>query len=192
MLVALTLASALLVIEAALPTVGLAGLSGLSLLLVALLAAARGSDPWWPLILVGAAVCVWTFGLLTRSSSVNLQAVAMVCFALGSVSYGILAADVPTVALAVAGSVALPLGYWPLLAASNRLMSAPAQTGMEALVGRAGTVSSWSKGRGSVRVDGSLWNARSRSALEPGAEVVVTGHREMWVDVDPAPDGQWG
>jgi len=182
-LVALTLASALFLIEAALPTFGVAGLSGLALLVVGLLAAGDQGRPWWPLLLVAGAVCLWAVLLMTRRPAPLAQGAAAALFAVGSVGYGIIAEDPATVVLGLLGSGALPFAFRPLMAATTRLLELPPQTGMEALVGRAGAVVSWSGRTGTVRVNGSLWNARSTSPLVPNAEVVVTGHSEMTVDV---------
>lgn len=182
-LVALTLAAALFLVEAALPTFGVAGLSGLVLLTVGLLAADDQGRPWWPLLFVAGAVCLWAVLLMTRSSAPTGQATAASLFAIGSLSYGVLAGDPTTIVLAVVGSVALPFGFGPLLGATTRLLDLPAQTGMAALVGRGGTVVDWSGRSGTVRVDGSLWDARCPTELVTGAEVVVTGHEEMTVNV---------
>ncbi|MGQ0616689.1 MAG: NfeD family protein [Acidimicrobiia bacterium] len=191
-LVALTLSAALLLVEVALPTFGVAGLSGLALAALAVATADRLGEPWWPLLAVAAAVCVWavllTFG--RRSPSAQLAAAGL--FGLGSGGYGVLAGDPATIVLAVVGTVGLPIGFRPLLRSATRLLDMPPQLGMDALVGRTGTVTRWQDGTGTVRVDGSLWNACGPPALWPGVEVSVLGYRGMTLDVALYAPVGWG
>ena len=184
-LVALTLAAALLVIEVApVPTFGVAGLSSLALAAVAFSTAARhDGDPWWPLLLVGAAVCLWAVLVAGQFTSPGYQLAAAALFAAGSIGYGLLAHDAATVALGAAGSAVLPLAFRPLQRAAGRLRALPAQLGMDALVGRAGLVVDWHDRAGTVRLDGSLWNASSHLPLTPGTSVVVDGYSGMTVHV---------
>jgi membrane protein implicated in regulation of membrane protease activity len=49
----------------------------------------------------------------------------------------------------------------------------------------------WDGGRGTVRLDGSLWNATAEVALLPGDEVVVVGHDRMVLWIIPAPVAPW-
>lgn len=182
-LVALTLSAALLLVEVALPTFGVAGLTSFFLAAVALTGAADRGTAWWPLLLVGAAVSVWAVLLAGQWSSPAYQIAAASLFAAGSVGYALLARDAAAVALAAAGSVGLPGTYRPLFRAAGRLRDMPPQLGMDALVGRGGTVTRWDNTSGTVRVDGSLWNASGSGPLQPGAEIVVVGHSGMTVDV---------
>ncbi len=66
-----------------------------------------------------------------------------------------------------------------------------AAVGIEALVGRSGTA----LGRldpgnqapcAQVRVEGEIWNARSREPIDPGAAVTVSGVDGLLLDVEPA------
>lgn len=191
-LVAITLAAALLLVEIALPTFGVAGTTALALTAVALVSASDQGHPWWPLLAVAAAVCLWAALLTVRRPPPMAQVLAGGLFALGGVAYGLLARDPATVVLAAAGSVGLPFAFGPLLKATNCLRELPPQTGMEALVGRTALVVHWDGLSGTCRIDGSLWNARGPGAIMPGTEVVVTGYRRMTVDVAvvaPAPEG---
>ncbi|MGH9188875.1 MAG: NfeD family protein [Acidimicrobiales bacterium] len=182
-LVAITLAAALMLVEVALPTFGLAGTSALALAAVAVLAAGDQAHPWWPLLAVAAAVFLWAVLLIARRPSPTGQWVAAGLFAVGGIGYGVAARDPATIVLAIGGSVALPMAFRPLMHAANRLLELPPQTGMEALIGRTGTVVRWNGRSGTVRVDGSLWKARSAFDLSPGDEVVVCGHTGMTVEV---------
>ena len=188
-LVALVLAAVLFLVEVALPTFGVAGCSALVLTVFAGAGAvANEQDPWWPLLLVAAAACLWAAFLTVLRSPPSGEGAAAGLFALGSIGYGVLARDATTVAVAVVASAALPLAFRPLLEAAGRLALLPAQVGMEALVGRSGEVVRWRAGSGTVRIDGSLWNARSAVPLMPGTDVVVVGYDRMTVNLAlPAP-----
>src|SRR5207244_3019242 len=65
--VALTVSAALLLIEVALPTFGVAGIGGFTLLGVGIVGLAHGDEPWWPLALIAVAVCLWAV-LIARGS----------------------------------------------------------------------------------------------------------------------------
>lgn len=187
-LVALTLSAALLLVEVALPTFGVAGLSSLALASVAFFTASDQEHPWWPLLLVVTAVCIWAVLLAGQWTAPPYQLAAAGMFAAGSVGYGLLATDAATVALGAAGSVALPFTFRPLLRAAARLRELPPQLGMESLVGRSGTVVGWGDRSGTVRVEGSLWNASADLPFSPGTEIVVDGFSGMTVHVVlPAP-----
>ncbi len=56
----------------------------------------------------------------------------------------------------------------------------------EFLVGERGRVMAAIEDRGTVQVHGELWTARSRSRLESGAEVVVTGQDGLELHVEKA------
>ncbi|MGI8686372.1 MAG: NfeD family protein [Acidimicrobiales bacterium] len=182
-LVALTLSAALFLVEVALPTFGVAGFTSLFLAVVAFGAAGDQGHPWWPLLFVVSAVCLWTVLLAGQWESPAYQLVAAGMFAAGSVGYGLLAGDPVSVVLGAGTSAAMPFCFAPLHRAATRLRQLPPQLGMEALVGRSGTVVHWGDGAGTVRVDGSLWNACSHIPLSPGTAVVVDGFTGMTVHV---------
>lgn len=182
-LVALTLAAGLFLIEVALPTLGVAGTTSLLLGVWSVAVVNHQGYTWWPLLLVVAAVCLWAVLLTRRRASWLSQVVAAGLFGGGSATYGVLEDDPATVVLGIVAAVALALGFRPLLAATRRLLDLPHQTGMESLVGRTAVVVTWSGGRGKVRIDGSLWNARGPEQLAVDAEVDVRGFSRMTVDV---------
>jgi membrane protein implicated in regulation of membrane protease activity len=64
---------------------------------------------------------------------------------------------------------------------------------MEALEGRKATVASWDweANRGTVRLDGSLWNATADVPVREGDEVLVIGHERMELRIIPAPVAPW-
>ena len=97
--VSLTLASALLLIEIALPTFGIAGITGTGLGIGGLIVVARQHHPWWPLVLIALAVCLWAVLLVRRAAPPRAQALAVGLYELGGIGYGVLAHDAPTVAV---------------------------------------------------------------------------------------------
>ncbi|MCU1343767.1 MAG: NfeD-like C-terminal, partner-binding, partial [Acidimicrobiia bacterium] len=128
-------------------------------------------------------VAMWAVALAVRRYGGILPVSAAVLFAGGSIGYGIAAHDWAAFLVAIAGAAALPYGFPRLKRATARLMTAPLQNGMAALLGRHGEVVRWSGGAGTVRIDGSLWNARSAVALAPGVDVVVTAWEGMTLEV---------
>ncbi|HEY3238409.1 MAG TPA: NfeD family protein [Acidimicrobiia bacterium] len=188
-LVAFTLASALLLVEVALPTFGVAGVSGLGLAAAGAVALARQDEPWWPLLLVALAVCLWAVQLARRSASPRTQVLAAGLYAAGGVGYGIGAGDAAAVVVAALSAVGLALAYPSLLAATKRLLEGPPQVGMEALVGRRAVVERAAGQSGTVRIDGSLWNAcvASGELPPPGNAVLVDGYDGMMLRVTPVP-----
>lgn len=183
---ALVLATALLLIEIALPTLGIAG--GLAALLVALGVYGIWKDElvWWPLLLAAAGVCTWAVLLLTHRPTASGQIVAAVSFAVGSILFCVLADDVPALVAAIACSVALPATFPILQRQTRRLMDRPSDVGMESMVGKGGRVARWSGHEGSVMVDGTYWNAESDDRLEAGNRVVVDSFSGMLLHVHAA------
>ncbi|MGH9021493.1 MAG: NfeD family protein [Acidimicrobiia bacterium] len=188
-IVALTLASALLLVEAALPTFGLAGLSGLALGVGGLVAVGRQGEAWWPLAFLAFAVCLWAVLLVRRSAPRRSQLAASGLYVMGGVGYGIGARDPAAIAVAAIATLGLSAGFPPLFAATSRLLDGPAQMGMEALIGRLAMVERSEGTKGTVRLDGSLWTATADpgfvSIPQPGAAVTVTGSEGMVLRVGP-------
>lgn len=192
---ALTLASAFLLVEVALPTLGIAGACGLGLLVAGAFAVDRQDHAPWLLGLIALAVCLWAILLVRRSGEVVGQTMAAVAYATGAIGHGIVAGDLATV-LVGAGSTAVLAGGFPrLLRATAKLMDGPAQVGMEAVVGRTAVVVAWAGPTGTVRLEGTLWNATANlsagsapgAALAPGAVVRVDGYEAMLLTVSPVP-----
>jgi membrane-bound serine protease (ClpP class) len=188
--VAFTLASALLLIEAALPTAGLAGISGLALAVAGVVAVDRQGEAWWPLALIALAVCLWGILLLRRSVSIPGRATAVGLHAAGGIGYGVLAGDLLAVVVGAVAPAGLSAGYPPLREAMSRLLDRPPQVGMEALVGRMAVVERADGRRGTVRVDGLAWKAEAKSGdlPAPGCEIRVTGYRGLTLFVETPPE----
>jgi membrane protein implicated in regulation of membrane protease activity len=175
----------------ALPTFGVAGIGGFALLGAALYGLAQGDDPWGPLVFIAVAVSLWAVLIARRSAPPVARVTASGLYGLGSVGFGLVAGSPGAVAVGAAATAGLTAGFPVLLRAATRLLERPSPVGMEALEGRAATVVRWDGGRGTVRLDGSLWNAGAEVALLPGDEVVVVGHEGMLLWIIPAPVAPW-
>ena len=182
-LLALSLAAALLMIEVALPTAGVAGTLSLLLGIAGVAAVARQDADWWPLLATAAGALLWVVLIAWRRRSAAVEATAVLLFAGGAAVFGGLAESWGTavlgVGLALAGGAAFP----SLHAAAVRLLDQPVKVGMEALVGQVGRVVAWDEGAGTVRLHGSLWNATAPEPLAEGDEVQVVGFSGMTIQV---------
>lgn len=187
-LIAVVFAAALLVAEAGLPTFGLAGLTGAVLIGVAVVGIQDGDMEWWPLSLTAVAVGLWCVMIARRSTSVTQQAVAVGLFAAGSIGFGVLEADVPTIVLGLLGSAGLAFGFPVLFERATRLFNTPSTVGMEAYVGQVAKVTAWEVTTGTVQVEGSWWNATGPAGLVPGDDVVISEYEGSHLTVRrPAP-----
>ena len=186
---AASLAAALLLVEVALPTMGIAGTLSVLLGAVAVAGIVIQDEAAWPMLLLAAVgVGLWAVGLARGVASRATSVAAAGCFAAGSIGFAIGSEDAATFVVALAASVAAPLAYPRLRRATARLMAEPPSTGMEALVGRTATVARWDAGRGMVRLEGSLWAARTASSSVPpssGDTVDVTGFDGITLVVAP-------
>jgi membrane-bound serine protease (ClpP class) len=182
-LVALSLAAALLVIEVALPTGGVAGLLSLVLGIAGVAAIARQDADWWPLLATAVGALLWAVLIARRRRSPSVELTAVVLFAGGAAVFGALAHSWGTAALGVGLALAAGAGFPSLHAAAVRLLDQPVKVGMEALVGEPGRVVAWDAGTGTVRLHGSLWNATAPEPLADGDEVEVVGFSGMTIQV---------
>jgi membrane-bound ClpP family serine protease len=187
-LVVLTLASFLLVVEAALPTVGIAGTCALALSVAAVVGIERQDATWWPLLGPALAVVLWSVMVARRTRPPGLQAAAAVVFAAGSVAFGLMADSVVTAVIGVAGAVKMAVLFPWVHGATRRLLERPTQVGMDSLVGAPAEVVAWSESAGTVRLQGSLWSARSSQPLAVGDPVTVVAFTGTTLDVAPPTD----
>jgi membrane protein implicated in regulation of membrane protease activity len=187
-LLAVAAATALFLIEAALPTVGIAGTMSLLLGAVAVAGIAHQDADWWPLAFVVFALGVWGVLIARRSGGAVGQAIAALSFAGGSIGFGIAADDAPAIITGIVTSVVLAAGFPRLLDAANRLLNQPSQVGVEAFIGREAEIIEWDGAAGRVRIEGSLWNARSATPLpvRAGDHVRVRGAERMTLEVELA------
>jgi membrane-bound ClpP family serine protease len=185
--IALTISAALLLIEVALPTFGVAGIGGLAMLWVAVEGVSEGDDTWAPLMLIAVAVCLWAVQIVRKSPSASGRLVAAGVYAAGAIGFGVAARSIGAVIVGMVGAAALSAGFPFLLGATQKLADLPAQTGLEAFDGRTAMVVSWDPtvNRGTVRLDGSLWNATATLPVRPGDEVRVVGHERMELRITP-------
>ena len=182
-LVALTLAAALLVVEVALPTAGVAGTLALLLGVAGVAAIVRQDADWWPLLGPATGALLWAALIARRRRSPGGELTAVLLFAGGSVVFGALADSWSTAVLGVGLALACAAGFPALHRAATRLLDQPVKVGLEALVGEVGRVVSWDGTSGIVRLQGSLWNATAPEPLTDGDEVEVVGWSRMTVQV---------
>jgi membrane-bound ClpP family serine protease len=188
-LLALSSAAALIVVEAALPTMGVAGGLAVVMGVVGVVGIQHQDADWWPLAGCAVAVVLWIALIAYRARSVVLEVAAAALFAAGAIGFGVAADDAATGLLGAAIAVKLLIAFPYVRAAASRLADRPARTGMDDLVGRPGLVTAWSGRAGTVRVQGSLWNAVAGEgdpvgkAPKAGDEIEVVGWEGMTVQV---------
>jgi membrane-bound ClpP family serine protease len=184
-LLAVALAASLFVIEAALPTMGLAGTLGLVLGIAAVVGISESDDDWWPLLGPMLAVALWAVLVASRTRSRAVEAGAVGLFAGGSLVFGVLAESPLAAGFGVAIAVPLGAGFPHLHGRARRLLDQQPRVGLEAYVGRTTEVVRWQGTAGTVRLEGSLWNATSPHDLDSGDPVTVTGHHGSTLEVAP-------
>ncbi len=192
-LICVVVASALFVTEMALPTLGLAGLTGLAALVFATVGIEDAELEWWPLTLIAVAVGLWCVMVARRQTSTVQQGVAIGLFTAGGLLFGVLAEDLTTIVLALVGAALLAVGFPFVFERAARLLDAPSEVGMESLVGLKGPVAAWGGRAGTVIVQGSHWTAKGPEGLAEGDEVVVTEFEGMSLTVRPSapePEGR--
>jgi membrane-bound ClpP family serine protease len=188
-LLAVTLASALIVAEFALPTLGVAGGAGALLIVLAVVGIADAELEWWPLSLVAISIVLWCVMIARRKTSVVEQGIAVALYTGGAIAFGVMADDLTTIVLACVFAGGLAVGFPVLFEKAVRLYDAPSSVGMESHMGRTAVVSSWAATTGNVVLDGSFWNADGPAGLVKDDEVVVTGFEGMTFTVRrPTPD----
>jgi len=183
-----------LLIEVALPTFGIAGIGGFAMLWVAVDGISQRDEIWAPVMLIAVAVCLWAVLLVRKTASPSGLATAAGLYALGTVGYGAATGSVGAMGVGVVATAGLSAGFPVLLRQIRRLLDdQPAQVGMEALEGRKATVVSWDweANRGTVRLDGSLWNATADVPVRDGDEVLIIGHERLELRIIPAPVAPW-
>lgn len=186
-LVLLTAIVALTVLESAIPGLGLAGGAAVVLTAVDGWLVLQTDTPWWPLLVAAFGACGWTLMIGMPRPPPLAQAATAALYGVGGVTYGVLADDVATLVVAVAGALALAAAFPRLHGWTRRLVDQQPTTGMEALVGRTGVVEPGAEQQLVVRLDGSLWSVAPTTAapLVSGTPVVVRGWRGFVLAVEP-------
>jgi membrane-bound ClpP family serine protease len=177
------MAAALVVIEIALPTAGVAGTLAVGLGVLAVIAIDRQGADWWPLVGPSIAVLLWAVMLARRSRTPAQEVIAVVLFGAGSIAFGLLADSPATALMGAVAAIGFGIGFPRLHDAACRLLEGPIKVGMDWLVGAPGVVSAWDGDTGTVIVQGSRWNATAREAHVEGDEVEVVGYTGMTVQV---------
>jgi membrane-bound serine protease (ClpP class) len=184
-LVMISLAALLFVVEAALPTVGIAGTLAVVLGVGAAVGIARQDAVWWPLLGPATAVVIWSVMVARRRRPPAAQAAAAGLYAGGSIAFGAMADSLATVLIGVAAAGALALAFPWLHGAAQRLLERPTQVGMDSFVGATAEVVAWTGATGTVRLQGSLWNARAHQPFAPGERVAVVAFEGTTLEVAP-------
>lgn len=146
-------------------------------------------ETWAPLMLIAVAVCLWGVLLVRRTASHSGLATAAGLYAVGSIGYGAVTGSGTAMGVGVVATAGLWAGFPFLLRQTIRLLEQPPQVGMEALEGLKATVVSWDWGanRGTIRLEGSLWNATADVPVREGDDVLVIGYDRMELRIIPAP-----
>jgi membrane-bound ClpP family serine protease len=187
-LVVITLAVLLLVVEAALPTLGIAGTLAVLLSAVAVVAIDRQDATWWPLLGPAVAVVMWCVMVARRSRAPAGELVAVALFGGGSVAFGVMADSAVTALIGTLAAAGLAAVFPRLHDAAQRLLERPPKVGLDSLVGQTGEVVAWRGLSGTVRLQGSLWNARANQPFEVGDTVEVVSFSGMTLEVAPPSD----
>jgi membrane-bound serine protease (ClpP class) len=187
-LVVITFAALLLVVEAALPTAGVAGTGALVLSAAAIIGVERQDATWWPLLGPATAVVLWSVMVARRSRPVAMEAAAALLFGAGSVAFGAMADSWATAVIGVVAAAALAAAFPTRHGAARRLLERPTQVGMDSFVGATVEVVAWGERSGTVRLQGSLWNARAGQPLAAGDTVTVVGFSGTTLEVSAPAD----
>lgn len=177
------LGAALIVAEVGLPTFGLLGVTGFAASGLALGNAVHQHRDGWPLLVPLLAAGVLGLLLMRGRIMLALELCCAAALALAGIAWGVTNHSPASTILGVVLAVATPFGFRRLHAATRRLLDGPKLSGMDALVGQPAAVVTWDRNAeaGSVRVDGSLWNARPAAnvRVEPGLRYEVVGHDRL-------------
>jgi len=178
----------LLIVEVAVPTIGVAGTLALLCGGLAVAAIVEQDATWWPLLLSALAVATWSVVIVRQRRSAALEMLAAGAFAVGGALFAIVNDDVMSMVVTAVGTPLLAFGFPRLHDAATRLVRRPAEVGMEALVGATAIVDRWNGDAGVVLLQGARWNARSPGALRavPGVPVTVVGYHGSTVTVTGA------
>jgi len=184
-LIGVTLATVLVVLETALPTLGIAGALAAAATVLALIGIDRSEATWWPLAGSAVAVVVWLALLFGRRRSRRAEAGAIAAYAAGGIGFALVNDDAPALAAAVAGTIVLAATFPPLHRAATKLLGAKALVGMESLAGATARIDRWQGQSGVVLLHGTRWNASSAVpvSLGVGDEVTVSGFHGNTVEV---------
>ncbi len=135
-----TLAAGLAVVEVALPTLGVAGVTATVSVLLAGIGIDRTDATWWPLVGAAVAVVVWMALIVARRRSRAAEAVAITAYAAGSFGFAAANSDGPAYAVAAACTLALAVAFPPLHRGATRPARCPGE-GRHGVVRRPGRAS---------------------------------------------------
>jgi membrane-bound serine protease (ClpP class) len=87
--------------------------------------------------------------------------------------------------LIAAAALTTAVLIFAIVGAAVKVRGRPPSAGSEQLIGSRGEVVAWDGTRGSVRVQGEIWNARAKAPLQPGDAVRVVGREGLTLIVEP-------
>jgi membrane-bound ClpP family serine protease len=172
-IVAAAVASVLLLLEVALPTVGLAGTGGIAAGGLAVWGVERIGDDWWPLLGVVVAVALWGALIAVQRTSPTGHFIATGLYLAGGLGYAATTADAPAAITALVSTAIVAVSFPRLSAAAEKLRGGKPAVGVESYVGEVATVVAWEGRRGQVIVGGTRWNASGPEGLHDGDEVEI-------------------
>lgn len=185
-IVLVTAAAVLVLIEVALPTLGIAGTTAAVCVLGVISAIVKQDGEWWPLSLCAVAVASWAVLVVTQHRHAGLELGAAGVYLAGGLGFAVANDSWASAVVAVVATGVLALGYPPAHAAALRVMNKPATAGMESHLGRIATVARWDGAAGTVLLDGSRWNAVAPpgARFRVGEQVRVSGYRGSTFQID--------
>jgi len=194
LLVAVTIATLAVIVEIALPTLGLAGAIALAASVLAIAGIGEQDATWWPLLGPVLAMIVWVAMIAMRRRTPVGELAAAAAFAAGGLGFAIANEDLASLLVTAAATALMALGFPRVHDAAVRLMQRPSDVGMEAFVGRFAVVDRWQGTAGVVVLDGTRWTAAAALPLPLAAGQVVTivgTHGSTLAVADTSTAGQW-
>jgi len=131
------------------------------------------------MLLMAAEAFVTSFGVLGLGGAAVFLVGSLLMFDSGVPGYGL---SLPVILTATVASAALLAVMLVAVVRAHRRRSV---TGGDALLGRRGTVLTWSGGGGLVQIEGERWQARGAAGLHPGDAVRVRGRDALTLTVEP-------
>ncbi|MDQ3600033.1 MAG: hypothetical protein M3408_02020, partial [Actinomycetota bacterium] len=125
-LVCVAVGALLLIVEVAVPTIGVAGTLALLCGGLAVAGIVEQDATWWPLLVSALAVAMWSAMIVRQRRSAALEMLAAGAFAVGGALFAIVNDDVMSMVVTAVGTPLLAFGFPRLHDAATRLVRRPA------------------------------------------------------------------